>query len=172
MANNEDERILSIKVKYQDAIEGILKYQKQVEELKEKQIGLKESFKAGEISQREYNASMVDVKVQMAEAKEGIRVLEKEARNNLKTQKENEGSLKSLRAELSNSTKAYDEMSKAERDGADGQELRDHINAVTLQLKEAEAETQRFYRNVGNYEKSVGEALSGLRKQVEEANKK
>lgn len=172
MANNEDERILSIKVKYQDAIDGILKYQKQVEELKEKQIGLKESFKAGEISQREYNASMVDVKVQMAEAKEGIRILEKEARNNLKTQKENEGSLKSLRAELSNSTKAYDEMSKAERDGAKGQELRDHINAVTLQLKEAEAETQRFYRNVGNYEKSVGEALSGLRKQVEEANKK
>lgn len=172
MANNEDERILSIKVKYQDAIDGILKYQKQVEELKEKQNGLKESFKAGEIGQREYNASMVDVKVQMAEAKEGIRVLEKEARNNLKTQKENEGSLKSLRAELSNSTKAYDEMSKAERDGAKGQELRDHINAVTLQLKEAEAETQRFYRNVGNYEKSVGEALSGLRKQVEEANKK
>lgn len=172
MANNEDERILSIKVKYGDAIDGILKYQKQVEELKEKQDGLKESFKAGEISQREYNASMVDVKVQMAEAKEGIRVLEKEARNNLKTQKENEGSLKSLRAELSNSTKAYDEMSKAERDGAKGQELREHINAVTLQLKEAEAETQRFYRNVGNYEKSVGEALSGLRKQVEEANKK
>lgn len=172
MANNEDERILSIKVKYQDAIDGILKYQKQVEELKEKQIGLKESFKAGEISQREYNTSMVDVKVQMAEAKEGIRVLEKEARNNLKTQKENEGSLKSLRAELSNSTKAYDEMSKAEREGAEGQKLRDHINAVTLQLKEAEAETQRFYRNVGNYEKSVGEALSGLRKQVEEANEK
>lgn len=172
MANSEDERILSIKVKYQDAIDGILKYQKQVEELKEKQIGLKESFEAGEISQREYNASMVDVKVQMAEAKEGIRVLEKEARNNLKTQKENEGSLKSLRAELSNSTKAYDEMSKAERDGAKGKELRDHINEVTLQLKEAEAETQRFYRNVGNYEKSMNEALSGLRKQVEEANKK
>lgn len=172
MANNEDERILSIKVKYEDAIDGILKYQKQVEELKEKQNGLKESFKAGEISQRGYNASMVDVKVQMAEAKEGIRVLEKEARNNLKTQKENEGSLKSLRAELSNSTKAYDEMSKAEREGADGQKLRDHINEVTLQLKESEAETQRFYRNVGNYEQSVGDALSGLRSQVEEANKK
>lgn len=172
MANNEDERILSIKVKYEDAIDGILKYQKQVEELKEKQNGLKDSFKAGEISQRKYNTSMVDMKVQMAEAKEGIRVLEKAARNNLKTQKANEGSLKSLRAELSNSTKAYDDMSRAEREGAKGQELRDHINAVTLQLKEAEAETQRFYRNVGNYEKSVGDALSGLRSQVEEANKK
>lgn len=172
MASQEEERILSIKVKYQDAIDGILKYQKQVDELKEKQKGLKESLKAGDISQREYNASMVDLKVQMAEAKDGIRILEKEARNNLKTQQQNEGSLKSLRAELSNSTKAYDEMSKAEREGAKGKELRDHINEVTLQLKEAEAETQRFYRNVGNYEQSVGDALSGLRSKVEEANKK
>lgn len=172
MANKEDERILSIKVKYQDAINGILEYQNKLQALKAEQEKWKKEVKEGTVNFNEYNAAMADIKVQMAEAKEGIRVLEKEARNNLKTQKENEGSLKSLRAELSNSTKAYDEMSKAERDGAKGQELRDHINAVTLQLKEAEAETQRFYRNVGNYEKSVGDALEGLRKQVEEANKK
>lgn len=172
MANNEDERILSIKVKYQDAIDGILKYQNKLHNLKTEQEKWKKEVKEGTVNFNEYNAAMADIKVQMAEAKEGIRVLEKEARNNLKTQKENEGSLKSLRAELSNSTKAYDEMSKAERDGAKGKELRDHINEVTLQLKEAEAETQRFYRNVGNYEKSMNEALSGLRKQVEEANKK
>lgn len=171
-ANNEDERILSIKVKYGDAIAGILEYQKKLDELKETQKRLKEEVKAGTIGELEYRAALAQNKAEMKEAQESIRVLEKETRNNLKTQKENEGSLKSLRAELSNSTKAYDEMSRAEREGAKGQELREHINAVTLQLKEAEAETQRFYRNVGNYEKSVGDALSGLRSQVEEANKK
>ena len=31
MANNEDERILSIKVKYQDAINGILEYQNKLQ---------------------------------------------------------------------------------------------------------------------------------------------
>ena len=171
-ANNEDERILSIKVKYGDAIAGILEYQKKLDELKETQKRLKEEVKAGTIGELEYRAALAQNKAEMKEAQESIRVLEKETRNNLKTQKENEGSLKSLRAELSNSTKAYDEMSRAEREGAKGQELREHINAVTLQLKEAEAETQRFYRNVGNYEKSVGDALSGLRSQVEEANGK
>lgn len=172
MANNEDERILSIKVKYGDAIAGILQYQKKVDELKEAQKALKEEVKAGTLEELEYRAALAQNKAEMKEAQDSIRALEKETRNNLKTQQEKEGSLKSLRAELSNSTKAYDELSKAEREGAEGQKLREHINDITLQLKEAEAETQRFYRNVGNYEKSVGDALSGLRKQVEEANKK
>lgn len=119
----------------------------------------------------EYNAAMADIKIQMAEAKDGIRVLEKEARNNLKTQQENEGSLKSLRAELSNSTKAYDEMSRTEREGAKGKELQDHINAVTNELNEAEQKTQRFYRNVGRYEDSVKDALISLQKQIQEADK-
>ena len=170
MASQEEERILSIKVKYQDAINGILKYQNQLAQLKAEQEKWKKEVKEGTVNFNEYNAAMADIKVKMAEAKDGIRVLEKEARNNLKTQKENEGSLKSLRAELSNATKQYDELSRAEREGAKGKELQEHINAVTLELKEAEAETQRFYRNVGNYENSVKDALSSLREQVQKAN--
>lgn len=172
MANNEDERILSIKVKYGDAIVGILEYQKKVDELTATQKRLREEMKKDTEHELEYRAALAQNKAEMKEAQDSIRALEKETRNNLKTQQEKEGSLKSLRAELSNSTKAYDELSKAEREGVEGQKLREHINDITLQLKEAEAETQRFYRNVGNYEKSVGDALSGLRKQVEEANKK
>ena len=172
MANNEDERILSIKVKYGDAIAGILQYQKKVDELKEAQKGLREEMKKDTEHELEYRAALAQNKAEMKEAQDSIRALEKETRNNLKTQQEKEGSLKSLRPELSNSTKAYDELSKVEREGAEGQKLREHINDITLQLKEAEAETQRFYRNVGNYEKSVGDALLELRKQVEEANKK
>lgn len=172
MANNEDERILSIKVKYGDAIVGILEYQKKVDELTATQKRLREEMKKDTEHELEYRAALAQNKAEMKEAQDSIRALEKETRNNLKTQQEKEGSLKSLRAELSNSTKAYDELSKAEREGAEGQKIREHINDITLQLKEAEAETQRFYRNVGNYEKSVGDALSGLRKQVEEANKK
>lgn len=171
MANNEDERILSIKVKYQDAINGILEYQNKLQALKKEQEKWKKEVVDGTKNFNEYNAAMADIKIQMAEAKDGIRVLEKEARNNLKTQQENEGSLKSLRAELSNSTKAYDEMSRAEREGAKGKELQDHINAVTNELNEAEQKTQRFYRNVGRYEDSVKDALISLQKQIQEADK-
>ena len=171
MANNEDERILSIKVKYQDAINGILEYQNKLQALKKEQEKWKNEVVDGTKNFNEYNAAMADIKIQMAEAKDGIRVLEKEARNNLKTQQENEGSLKSLRAELSNSTKAYDEMSRTEREGAKGKELQDHINAVTNELNEAEQKTQRFYRNVGRYEDSVKDALISLQKQIQEADK-
>ncbi|MDT4511871.1 hypothetical protein [Bacteroides cellulosilyticus] len=171
MANNEDERILSIKVKYQDAINGILEYQNKLQALKKEQEKWKNEVVDGTKNFNEYNAAMADIKIQMAEAKDGIRVLEKEARNNLKTQQENEGSLKLLRAELSNSTKAYDEMSRAEREGAKGKELQDHINAVTNELNEAEQKTQRFYRNVGRYEDSVKDALISLQKQIQEADK-
>ncbi len=172
MASQEEERILSIRVKYQDAINGILQYQKQVDELKGKQQALKEELKDGTIGVEEYNATVADIKVRMAEAKDGIRILEKEARNNLKTQRENEGSLKSLRAELSNATKAYDEMSREEREGAKGKELQEHINTITNELKEAEEQTQRFYRNVGNYEESVKKALAGLSDEVKRAKQK
>ena len=96
MANNEDERILSIKVKYQDAINGILEYQNKLQALKKEQEKWKNEVVDGTKNFNEYNAAMADIKIQMAEAKDGIRVLEKEARNNLKTQQENEGSLKSL----------------------------------------------------------------------------
>lgn len=171
MANNEDERILSIKVKYGDAIAGILQYQKKVDELKEAQKALKEEVKAGTLEELEYRAALAQNKAEMKEAQDSIRTLEKETRNNLKTQQENEGSLKSLRAELSNSTKAYDEMSRVEREGAKGKELQDHINAVTDELNEAEQKTQRFYRNVGRYEDSVKDALISLQKQIQEADK-
>lgn len=170
MASQEEERILSIKVKYQDAVDGIMKYGAKVQELKKYQEDLKKKFDEGIIGLHEYQAAMIDSNARIKEAKDSIRVLEKEYRNNLKAQKENEGSLKSLRAELSNATKQYDELSRAEREGAKGKELQEHINAVTLELKEAEAETQRFYRNVGNYENSVKDALSSLREQVQKAN--
>ena len=172
MANNEDERILSIKVKYGDAIAGILQYQKKVDELKEAQKALKEEVKAGTLEELEYRAALAQNKAEMKEAQDSIRALEKETRNNLKTQQEKEGALKSLRAELSNATKEYDELSRAEREGAKGKDLELKINRITDELKEAEEKTQRFYRNVGNYEDSVSKALDGLKKNVTEANDK
>lgn len=154
-ANNEDERILSIKVKYGDAIAGILEYQKKLDELKETQKRLKEEVKAGTIGELEYRAALAQNKAEMKEAQEYIRVLEKETRNNLKTQNENEGSLKRLRAELSNATKAYDEMSRAERESENGLKKMNEIKRITKELKAAEEETGRFYRNVGNYTESI-----------------
>jgi hypothetical protein len=159
MMNNEEEKILSIRVKYTDAIDGIAKYNGAIQDLKKKQEELREELKEGGISQQEYNAEMATTKSVITEYKDNVRVLEKEIQNNMKTEKEEEGSMKGLRAELSNLTKGFDELSRSEREGAKGQDLKAHINMVTNEIRQAEEETQRYYRSVGNYENSIKGAL-------------
>ena len=151
----ENEKILDIKVRYEDAIRGITEYQKKIDELTVAEMKLKAEKKSGKVSQEEYDKSMEASKAVATQYRDAMRVLRKEMQNNLRQEKENEGSLKQLRAELSNLTKQYDELSRAERNGAKGKELQEKLNEVTMELKVAEEETQRFYRNVGNYQGAI-----------------
>ena len=121
---SEDERVLDIKVRYSDAIAGIAEYKKKIEELKEAESQLKDEFKNGSISEEEYRKSMASSGETTKSYREVIRTLSSEVQNNVRQQNAQEGSLKSMRAELNNATRAYDNMSKAERDGAKGQELK------------------------------------------------
>ena len=157
--STEEQQILNIKVNYEDAIYGIIRYKEKLEELKKVQEDLKQKYEDGKITYDEYATSMVSIEEQMKSHKATIRELSKEVQNNIKVEKEQEGSLKSLRAELGNATKKYDAMSKAEREGAKGQELKKHINDIADELKKAEEETQRFQRSVGSYEASIKSAL-------------
>lgn len=157
---NVEEKVLEIKVRYDDAIRAISKYQGAVDAAKLHEADLKKQLKDNQISRAEYNAEMAATKVVIQENNEAIRVLNKEIQNNLRIEKENEGSAKALRAELSNLTAEYDNLSRAERNSAKGKELQDKINAITDELKGAEEETQRFYRNVGNYEDSIKNAIA------------
>lgn len=159
--NSEEQRILDIKVRYEDAVNGIASYQKKIDELSKAEEKLKKQYKDGQVTRDEYRKQTAAIREVTKEYKDDIRVLSKEIQNNLKTEKEQEGSLKSLRAQLSNVTKAYDALSRAERNGAKGQEMAKHINQITKELKDAEYQTQRFYRNVGNYKESIMAAIAG-----------
>lgn len=161
MAETQEDKILNITVNYQDAINGIVKYKDAIERLKAAEKELKEQKKEGKITEEEYNVQITATEEQIKDYKDSVRVLSKEIQNNLKTQKEQEGSLKQLRAELSNATKAYDEMSREERESSKGKELKQHINDITNELKGCEEATQRFYRNVGNYEGAINNAIFG-----------
>lgn len=160
---SEEQKIIDIKVKYEDAIYGIIRFQEKLTDLKKTQAQMDEQLKKGEISWNEWATQTEAATAATKQYKENIRVLRKEMQNNLKTEQEQEGSLKQLRAQLSNATKAFDELSKKEREGAKGRELANHINAITQELKQAEEETQRFYRNVGNYYNSVFDAMSDVK---------
>lgn len=165
MANetvSEEQRILDIKVKYKDAIQSIASYKKKIDELKAAEAELKEQKKAGAITDEEYQKQMVATDSVITQYKDNIRVLRKELQNNLRQEQENEGSLKSLRAQLSNATKAYDEMSRAERESSKGQEMQEHIQNLIEELKEAEEATGRFQRSVGSYYDSMMKAADDL----------
>lgn len=160
--NSEEQKIIDIKVKYEDAIYGIMRLQEKIEKLKVAQSELNDQFNDGTISSDEYRKQTEAISAVQKEYNATIRSLRKELQNNVKVQEQQEGSLKQLRAELSNATKAYDEMSKVEREGAAGHELQQHIKEITNELKQAEEETERYYRNVGNYYNSMMEAAGDL----------
>ena len=159
---SEEQKIIDIKVKYEDAIYGIIRFQEKLSDLTKTQKQMDEQLEKGEISWNEWATQTEAAAAATKQYKENIRVLRKEIQNNLKTEQEQEGSLKQLRAQLSNATKAFDELSRAERNGAKGDELRHHIQQITQELKEAEQETERYYRNVGNYYNSMVDALADV----------
>ncbi|WP_321479765.1 hypothetical protein [uncultured Bacteroides sp.] len=168
MGTAVEEKVLDIKVRYEDAIRGIAKYRTELDVLKKVEATLKDDLKNGRITREQYNVKLAESKITSNEYKEAIRGLEKETRNNIKAEKEQQGSLVSLRGSLSNLTKQYDEMSEAERNSASGKDLAIHINAITDKLKDAEEGTQRFYRNVGNYEEAFSKALSPMKKKLDD----
>ena len=158
---SEEQKIIDIKVKYEDAIYGIIRFQEKLNDLTKTQKQLDEQLEKGEISWNEWATQSEAATAATKQYKENIRVLRKEMQNNLKTEQEQEGSLKSMRAQLSNLTKAYSEMSKAERDSAKGKELQNHINALTDDIKEVEEGIQLYQRSVGNYKNAITEAIFG-----------
>lgn len=165
MATSQDTKvkIVDIQVKYQEAVDAMAKYRAAIDEARAQMKALKKDLKDGKITQAEYDKQSEASRVFMKQQGDAINTLSRQVQNQIKVQKENEGSLKQLRAELSNATAAYDAMSRAERDSAKGQELKNHIVQITNELKGAEEGTLRFYRNVGNYPASVTTALGSIK---------
>lgn len=162
MVSEDKQQILDIKVKYEDAIYCIIRYKEKIDQLKASIKDLQQQEKDKTITTNEMKVQTEAINATIKEYQYNVRALQKEIQNNVRTENEQEGSLKQLRAQLSNATKKYDEMAKAEREGAKGQALAQHINEITNKLKLAEEETQRYYRNVGNYYNSMMQAADDL----------
>lgn len=157
---DKQEKILDIKVNYSKAIKAIAEYQKKIDAARNAEKQLKKQLNEGKISRQQYNEAMASTKAVIADYNDSIRIINKTVQNQLKQEKEQVGSLRSLRAQLSNLTAEYDALSEAERKGTRGEELKNYINEVTDALKGAEEETQRYYRNVGNYKEAIIDAAN------------
>lgn len=161
MANETvNEHIVRIKADSAAAVKQVVEYTKKLDEARAAEKQLRAETKNMSEATDEQKQQLAAIQAAQTEYKRGIQECNKEIQNNIKTSQEQDGSLRSLRAELSNLTKEYDSLSRAEREGAKGQELQDKINATTTELKKAEEETQRYYRNVGNYKNSIVDAFT------------
>lgn len=159
MADTTTTKILEVVVDNNKAVTAISEYNRLIDEQKAKQAALAMAYKEGKISQADYYKAMAQSKEVTKTYSRQVQELSKEVQNNIKMDTEKAGSLRALRAELSNVTKQYDELSEEERRAAKGLELQAKIQDITTQLKNSEQETGRFYRNVGNYADSFVEAF-------------
>lgn len=162
MVSEDKQQILDIKVKYEDAIYGIIRYKEKIDQLKASIKDLQQQEKDKTITTNEMKVQTEAINATIKEYQYNVRTLRKEIQNNVRTENEQEGSLKQLRAQLSNATKAYDEMSRVERESSKGQEMQEHIQDLIEELKEAEEATGRFQRSVGSYYDSMMKAADDL----------
>ena len=99
---NDEQTILSIKVNYDDAVEGIIRYREQVEKLKQAQKELADEKKAEETTEarrEEITRAMVINNERIKEYQYNIRALSKEVQNTTRVEKaEMEGRQDSLNA--------------------------------------------------------------------------
>lgn len=169
MADNI-QKTLDIKVNYSEALEGVAKYRMELDRAKAEAKLMTEALKnhakqlnEGKISEEQYTKAVLETQKQLAANKQeqnqlsdAIRTSEKVIKNQITQQNLADDSIKALRAQLSNLTKEYDELSAAERNNAEvGGKLLASINETTDQIKKAEEATQRYYRNVGNYKSAL-----------------
>jgi len=166
MENETIEKILEIKVDVEASIKAMTDLNEKLAESKAQENKLREEIKelskdekANAEAIREKKEALVMCKEEQKNYSSQIREISNTVQNELKVEKaandERQGSIKQLRAELSNLTKQYDTMSAKEREGAKGKELKQHINDLTDEIKKAEEGTQRYQRNVGNYKSAL-----------------
>ena len=162
MADTTTTKVLEVVVDNNKAVTAISEYNRLIDEQRAKQAALAKAYADGKISQADYYKAMAQSKEVTKTYSRQVQELSKEIQNNIKMDTEKQGSLRALRAELSNVTKQYDALSEEERKTAKGLELQSKIKGITTQLKNSEQETGRFYRNVGNYANGFVEAFTRM----------
>ena len=152
MADNVT-KVISVEIQATQAINGLAKLNAEIDKNK---TSMQELARQGQKGSKEY-ATLEQQTKSLTKAKQD---LTREVQNEIKQETQLDGSLVSLRAQLSNLTQQYDKLSRAERENvAIGGQLQKQINSVTTEIKKAEEGTQRYYRNVGNYENAILNAV-------------
>lgn len=99
------------------------------------------------------------VRREYTQTKNSIQDLSRSIDLSAKAESAQQGSLEQLRQSLIIARQEYVKMSAAEREGAQGKELVNHINEIDSKVKELEANVGIYQRQVGSYEEAIKRAL-------------
>ena len=131
---------------------------RQIDGNKEKQKELNQQFKAGSISQSEYGKQTVLLKTSTAELTSQNRALEATGRAIISATEQQtnsfinaNGSIASMRREVTSLQQQYSQLSKTERESAAGKEMLKHLQDVESETRTAEMDMRNFKTNIGNY---------------------
>lgn len=172
---SEVKEILKIDVNFDDAIKSIMMYKDRLAEVRDEQKKLTQTYKDDIDALKKKGASQDDLNsrtekyrdelgtlIKEEEAyRQGLQTSQRVMRAQIKEQKNAEGSVERLRGQLSKLTAEYDRLGNTQEELSRKDSLKNQINDITDKLKGAEEGTQRFYRNVGNYEESIKNAIFG-----------
>lgn len=166
MADDKRTTVISINIDNGAAIKRIADLSRLIDENKKHVKDLQKAIKELDASSDDYaeqvqaiGEEIAATNAQTTEYKRTMSDLNRVVANTVRENMNNEGSLKSLRAELSRLTNEYDSLGKVQRDSLEGKELQKRISAVTAELKEQEKATGRNQRSVGGYEDAIRSAL-------------
>lgn len=158
--NQPQDIILDIQVRYTDALENIAKYMRIVQDVRKANDDLKKQLQANTITQEQYNLAVAANNEIIEQANQRLRLYRRELQNNLRQEREEEGSINSLQAKIANLNREYEALGRARRNAAEGDTLLAQINELQDELNAANEARQRFQHNVGNYTNSILEAAA------------
>lgn len=175
---SEEEKILSIKVEYEEAIKAIGEYKTKIDEIKEAEKRYKDEVRDGTITQQEYNERITAAKVKTNEYRTAVNVLEKQVISQVKAQKTNADILKDVNgllgvnaqsiAEAEAANKALREAVRNLRDDEEGSyQLRQKLNAQidqnTAYIRRNSDEYIKQKMTIGDYKEQVKLAMVELK---------
>ena len=166
------DKIINIRVKYSDLIKGMSESAKRIDtlndrisELKSGLKGLKAARKAGTIDEEAYNERVAQTTQELVANREEVKALQSamrlfshEIQDNIKEEKNLEGSVNGLRKSIRDLTAQYNALSAADREGSVGNGIAERISKMQAQVSAAEQRLGNFRSNVGNYQS----AFNGL----------
>lgn len=159
MAESRESTILDVKLDAGKVAQDLQDLITRIAALKAQQKELNEQIKAGNDVDGKYAEQLLRVKDQLAwteKQAKGLSATTKLLNADTLTYSD---SLNGERQKLSDMQKAYDQLDRAQRESEGGKAFLEAIKAQSDAVKGLEEDTGRAQRNVGNYSKSIIEAI-------------